>query len=76
MWEGNSLAKGSEHVKGLTNFSDSFKTDHIPHLFGYSGKKPLIYLDDIEALAMRNVVVPLASNLSLICDKDLLPVRV
>ena len=62
------LAKGFEHIKGLTNLSDGFKTDRVPHLFSYSGKKPLIYLGDIETLAMCDVIVPLASNLGLICN--------
>ena len=59
---------GLNMSRGCTNLSDSFKTDCVPHFLGYGGKDPLINLGDVETLASCDVVVPLASNLGLICD--------
>jgi len=36
-----------EYVKRVTNLSDSFNMDCIPHFFGYSGEKPLVLLGSI-----------------------------
>jgi len=51
-----------------TDLSDGLHTDCVPDFLGNGSKEFLVDLGNVETLSSCNVFVPLALDLSLVCE--------